>query len=44
MQEEKFLEILKALELACGWIAEDHVGTVESWKEYFLLRARNEIN
>jgi hypothetical protein len=38
------MELLKALELACQWIAADHKGTVESWKEYFLKRAKEGIN
>lgn len=42
--DTEYMEMLKALELACEWIANDHVGTVESWKEYFLLRAKEGIS
>lgn len=42
--ETEYMELLKALELACEWISNDHVGTIESWKEYFRQRAKEAIS
>jgi hypothetical protein len=44
MMNTEHMELLKALELACEYIADDHETTVESWKEYFLKRAKEGIN
>jgi hypothetical protein len=44
MINTEHMELLKALELACQWITNDHKGTPESWKEYFLMKAREGIN
>ncbi len=37
---ELYYELLKAYELACQWIANDHKGTAEDFQDYFLKRAK----
>ena len=44
MINTEYMELLKALELACKWIAADHKGTAESWQEYFMKRAKEGIS
>lgn len=44
MDDKNYMELLKALELACKWISADHKGTAESWQDYFMKRAKEGIN
>jgi hypothetical protein len=40
---EDYLVLLKALELACEWISNDHNGSAEDFMGYFIKQAKEKI-